>query len=119
MFKKLGVALVAVTLSLGVLTPAIAGASENGGDATISPRWTTNKHTSYPYEGGTWEWGNYGDANIHSDYFHGSSGHGSSCQLDSTFNSSINTAAGYTSYSSVWCPVDHPWTNDSYWYRIV
>lgn len=118
MLKKLGVALAAVALSLGVLTPAIAMASDNGGSQTASPRWTTNKHVNYPAEGGTWTYGNYGDLWIHSDYYHDSANHASSCQLDSTYNTSICTAPGYTSTSGVACYIDGPWTNDQYWYRL-
>ena len=121
LIKPHGRILVAGLLAIGCMMPALAYASpelDSPVDQADVARLTSSKQVRYPAEGGTWTYGNYGDQKIHSDYYHRNSNHGSSCQLDGTYNKSIDTRAGFTSYSSVNCFVDLPWTNDSYWYRI-
>lgn len=116
--KRIAISMVAAALALGVSLPVTASAAGNGGLVEIQPRLTTPKQVRHPAEGGTWTYGNYGDMKIHSDYEHPSANHASSCKLDGTFNESICTAPGYTSYSQVPCPIDHPWTVDEYWYKL-
>lgn len=121
LIKSCSAILIAGLLSIGCMVPALAYASpelESPADGTEISRLTSPKQVRYPAEGGTWTYGNYGDQKIHSDYYHRTSNHASSCQLDGVYNTSIDTRAGNTSYSSVNCFIDHPWTNDSYWYRL-
>lgn len=116
--KRIAISMVTAALALGILVPTAASAAGNGGSVEIQPRLTTSKQVRHPAVGGTWTYGNYGDMWIHSDYDHPDKNHASSCKLDGTFNESICTAPGYVSKSQVFCPIDHPWTVDGYWYKL-
>lgn len=107
-------ALFTAAMTLPTVAMAVEAAPANSMERITSP-----KTDAYPKEGGTWTYGNWLFF-IHSDYDHGSLAHGSSCELDGVYNSSIDTAAGKVSFSRVACPTDFPWENrqDSYWYRI-
>lgn len=117
MLKRVFYGACTLILSVAMVVPTIAVAAEIAPSGT--QRITSLKTVRYPAEGGTWTYGNWAFY-IHSDYQHDTKAHGSSCELDGVYNSSINTAAGKTSYSQVFCPTDFPWENrqDSYWYRI-
>ncbi|WP_172633529.1 lactococcin 972 family bacteriocin [Coriobacterium glomerans] len=78
----------------------------------------TSPKQSKDASGGTWTYGNYGDMHIHSDFYHPSKDHGSSCELDGQNATSPECDGGQTSQASKWCLVDLPWTLDKYWYHL-
>lgn len=116
--KNFSACMVAMVLAFGVLAPTVALAADGGGDPQVKPLWTSSKQVRYPAEGGTWTYGNYGDFYIHSDYYHATRNHASSCKLDGTVNKSICTAPKYPSKSQVQCLIDTPWTVDEYYYKL-
>ncbi len=118
MFKRFFYGVCSALLAVAMVSPTVAMAA-GAAPANGPQRITSPKTVRYPAEGGTWTYGNW-LFYIHSEYDHGSKAHGSSCELDGVYNSSIDTAAGKVSYSQVACPTDFPWENkqDSYWYRI-
>ncbi len=118
MFKRFFYGVCTALLAVAMVSPTVAMAAESA--PTSGPqRITSPKTIRYPKEGGTWTYGNWLFF-IHSDYDHDTEAHGSSCELDGVYNSSIDTIAGEPSRSQVPCPTDFPWEGkqDSYWYRI-
>lgn len=96
-FKRFFYGVCSALLAVAMVSPTVAMAA--GAAPTNGPqRITSPKTVRYPAEGGTWTYGNW-LFYIHSDYDHGSKAHGSSCELDGVYNSSIDTAAGKVSYS--------------------
>lgn len=119
MLKRIACGVCAAALSLLVVAPSVALATEVTPSSDLT-RITSPQIVRYPSVGGTWTYGNWAFF-IHSNYDHGSRSHRSSCELDGTYNTSIDTRAGEISYSRVSCPTDFPWENkqDSYWYEAL
>lgn len=110
MSRTIKAALAAVTMAIAVL----------GFTAAPASAWVqVGKHTQYPAEGGTWEYGFY-DVALRSYYYVGLC-HGSTAQrfIDGTMTNqsrSVDTAANQWSIASVGT-VNSPGLTAAYYYR--
>lgn len=98
-------------------SPDQAGTVATSDDGVVfEPLWLANgRHTQYPNEGGTWEYG-FWNAKVRS-YYTVNRCHGSTVRMDDRESRSVNTASGQQSIAELW-GVNYPGATDSYFYRV-